>query len=84
MLGGDLIILNQKSHLEQLQGRNDEVLPRGRGRPKKYMVSHLTINATQKKLRKFDEKENFSLNLVLGKKGKRKKQYDNHWYVCCN
>lgn len=80
MLGGDLMKLNQHSILEQLQGRNDEVIPRGRGRPKKYMVSHITINATQKKLRKFDEKENYCLNLTLGKKGKRKKQVYSHWY----
>ena len=32
------------------------VSQRGRGRPKKYAINHISINTTQKKLRKFDNK----------------------------
>ncbi len=56
ILGGDLTTLQDKSIIEKLQVKVDEQIPRGRGRPKKYNVSHIAINATQKKLRRFDEK----------------------------
>jgi hypothetical protein len=56
MLGGDIAKLQNKSTLEALQVKSDEQAPRGRGRPKKYMTTHVTINATKKKLRRFDAK----------------------------
>lgn len=58
MLGGDLTKIQETSDLEQLPIKTDDQLPRGRGRPKKNAVAHITINTTQKKLRRFDEKEN--------------------------
>ena len=73
MLGGDVTNLQSKSNLEHLQIRNDEQVPRGRGRPKKYMNSHIAINATKKKLRRFGDQEDHCLNIgiQLSKKGKR-------------
>lgn len=56
MLGGDLGGVQARSVLEHLQMKSDEHVPRGRGRPKKYMVSHITVNATKKKLRRFGGK----------------------------
>lgn len=55
MLGGDVAVLQTKSNLDHLQVKNDDQIPRGRGRPKKYMVSHIAINATKKKLRRFGD-----------------------------
>ena len=71
--------LQAKSNLDQLQVKNDEQMPRGRGRPKKYMVSHIAINPTKKKLRRFGEQEEHCLNIgsQLSKKGKRSKI--THW-----
>jgi hypothetical protein len=76
MLGGDVAVLHSKSNLELLQMRNDEQVPRGRGRPKKYMVSHIAVNATKKKLRRFGDQEDHCMNISmqLSKKGKR-----THW-----
>ena len=56
MLGGDLANLQSKSMLDNIQVKNDEQLPRGRGRPKKYVVSHISVNSTKKKLRRFNGK----------------------------
>jgi len=39
-----------------LQIKVDEQVQRGRGRPKKYAISHISINTTQKKLRRFEDK----------------------------
>lgn len=33
----------------------EEVVQRGRGRPKKYALSHISVNVVQKKLRRFEE-----------------------------
>lgn len=55
MLGGDVAKMQDGSDLEQLQVKCEEVVQRGRGRPKKY-ATHITVNVVQKKLRKFDEK----------------------------
>lgn len=82
ILGGDLVKLQHKSAIEQLQVKTDEQVQRGRGRPKKYMISHITVNQTQKKLRRFNEKENYCTGILMAKKGKRK-QYNfnhSHWY----
>ena len=76
MLGGDVNVLQTKSVLENVQTKADEQLQRGRGRPKKYMVSHNTINVAKKKLRRFGGKENHALTLSLQyftKKGQRKR-----------
>jgi hypothetical protein len=54
LLGGDLTKIQEKSYLEQLQIKSEESQQRGRGRPKKYIVSHIAVNSTQKKLRRFD------------------------------
>jgi hypothetical protein len=54
MLGGDLTKIQQASDLEQLPIKTDDQIPRGRGRPKKTMPTHISINTTQKKLRRFD------------------------------
>jgi hypothetical protein len=62
----------------------DEQVPRGRGRPKKYNVSHIAVNATQKKLRRFDEKENYCTGTLMAKKGTRKHQGFNNWYDICD
>jgi hypothetical protein len=72
MLGGDVAVLQSKSTLDMLQIRTDEQVPRGRGRPKKYMVSHVAVNATKKKLRRFGDQEDHCMNigLQLSKKGK--------------
>lgn len=67
------------SDLEQLQAKSEEVVPRGRGRPKKY-ASHITVNVVQKKLRKFDEKENYVFPASLMAKKKRKTHIYNIWY----
>ena len=56
MLGGELTNLQSKSMLDHIQVKNDEQIPRGRGRPKKYMISHISVNSTKKKLRRFGEK----------------------------
>lgn len=68
--------LQSKSTLEMLQIRTDEQVPRGRGRPKKYTVSHIAVNATKKKLRRFGDQEDHCMNIgmQLSKKGKR-----THW-----
>ena len=81
MLGGDLTQLQSKSILERLQVKNDEPVARGRGRPKKYMISHITVNAAKKKLRRFDGKENhcFDLTVHLAKKAKRRYHHYSHW-----
>ena len=63
MLGGNIATLQSKSALEQLMVKNDDQVPRGRGRPKKYMPTHISINTTKKKLRKFGGKENASFSL---------------------
>jgi hypothetical protein len=55
-LGGDLAKIQEGSNLEQLQAKGEEPIQRGRGRPKKYTLSHITVNIAQKKLRKLDEK----------------------------
>ena len=76
MLGGDLTTLQTKSMLEHIQTKSDEQVTRGRGRPKKYMITHSSINLTKKKLRRFGGKENhcFSLNMQnLAKKAQRKR-----------
>lgn len=68
------------SDLEQLQAKCEEVVQRGRGRPKKYATSHITVNVVQKKLRKFDEKENYVFPAGLLAKKKRKTQIYSIWY----
>jgi hypothetical protein len=84
ILGGDVSRMQEKSDLGQLQVKTEETLQRGRGRPKKYGVTHISINSTQKKLRRFDEKDNNVISgALLGKKGKRKSQSYNIWYLSC-
>ena len=56
MLGGEITDLQSKSVLDHIQAKPDDQVPRGRGRPKKYMVSHISVNSTKKKLRRFGGK----------------------------
>ncbi len=44
------------------------------------MISHNTINVVQKKLRKFDEKENYVFPAGLMAKIKRKSHLNHIWY----
>jgi hypothetical protein len=81
LLGGDLTRIQEKSDLEQLPVRAEEQVVRGRGRPKKYAVTHVSINTTQKKLRRFEEKENEAGKGLLGKKAKRKTTAYALWYA---
>jgi hypothetical protein len=55
-------------------------MQRGRGRPKKYVLNHITVNITQKKLRKFDEKENYVVNGLVSKKKRQNNSYS-VWYL---
>jgi hypothetical protein len=80
LLGGDLARIQEGSELEQLQAKGEELVQRGRGRPKKYAISHTTVNITQKKLRKFDEKENYAVKGLLGKKKRQNNPYS-IWYL---
>ena len=80
MLGGELGTLQSKSILENIQGKSEEQLPRGRGRPKKYVVTHVSVNSTKKKLRKFGDKDDLGFTLSVkqvkqGKKGRPKCKY---------
>jgi 2'-5' RNA ligase len=78
LLGGDLTKIQDASDLEQLQSKSEELVQRGRGRPKKY-VAHVTVNVVQKKLRKFEEKENYAFSSSLLAKKKRKSQLYSQW-----
>ena len=76
MLGGEITTLQSKSVLDHIQSKHDEQVPRGRGRPKKYMVTHISVNSTKKKLRRFGGKENhcYQLNMEsLVKKNQKNK-----------
>jgi hypothetical protein len=56
------------------------VSQRGRGRPKKYVTNHISINTTQKKLRRFEDKENYICSgYLLGKKKAKKVNSSNVW-----
>lgn len=55
LLGGDLARIQDNSELEQLQSKPEEVVHRGRGRPKKYALTHVSLNIAQKKLRRLEE-----------------------------
>jgi hypothetical protein len=79
LLGGDLARIQEGSELEQLQARGEELMQRGRGRPKKYVLSHITVNITQKKLRKFDEKENYVVNGLVSKKKRQNNSYSTYY-----
>lgn len=58
ILGGDLVQLQLTSRIEELQVKQDEQIQRGRGRPKKYAVTHIAVHQVKKKMAKFEEKEN--------------------------
>jgi hypothetical protein len=58
-----------------LQSKPEEVVQRGRGRPKKYALTHVTVNVTQKKLRRFEEEGERAL---LGKQKRRNHHYS-YW-----
>jgi hypothetical protein len=58
ILGGDLVQLQETSMIEKLQVKHDDSVQRGRGRPKKYVVSHIAVHQVRKKLARVDEKEN--------------------------
>jgi hypothetical protein len=55
-------------------------MQRGRGRPKKYITTHIAVNSTQKKLRRFEENNNYTYtSLAIGSKLKKKSHLYNHW-----
>jgi len=86
ILGGDLAKIQDNSDLEQLQSKNDDQLQRGRGRPKKYTTTtHIAVNSTQKKLRRFEENNNYTYtSLAIGGKLKKKSHLCNNWYKYIN
>lgn len=66
LLGGDFNKIQSESNLEQLQVKNDELMPRGRGRPKKIFTNtHITINKAKKKLKRLSSKEHILKSLHL-------------------
>jgi hypothetical protein len=73
LLGGDLARIQDHSELEQLQARPEEVVHRGRGRPKKYALTHVSLNVAQKKLRRMEE-EGQSQAVKL-----KRRQLYSHW-----
>lgn len=75
LLGGDLTRIQDNSELEQLQAKPEEVVQRGRGRPKKYALTHVSVNVTQKKLRRFEDDGERTL---LGKQ-KRRSNLSSYW-----
>jgi len=80
ILGGDLAKIQENSELEQLQAKTDDQVQRGRGRPKKYVISHIAVNSTQKKLRRFEDNDNYIFpSLLLGNKLKKKTHLYSHW-----
>ena len=70
-MGGDLTKLHLKSAIDQLQVRSDEQVTRGRGRPKKYMVSHITVHTTYNKMRRFDPNDTYIPPGLLSKHRKQ-------------
>ncbi len=80
ILGGDLSRIQEASDLEQLQPKADDQLQRGRGRPKKYAITHIAVNSTQKKLRRFEDNDNYTCSSVLvGGKLRKKAHLYSHW-----
>lgn len=53
ILGGDLFKLGLESCIEKLQNKEESILPKRRGRPKKptRKLHHISINKVQKKMR---------------------------------
>ncbi len=74
VLGGDLASIQDHSELEQLQAKPEEVVHRGRGRPKKYALNHVSLNVAHKKLRRFEE-EGQSQAMKL-----KRRQLYSYWY----